>query len=74
MVSFHVMTTWKMKFLNNEGTEVKDLSLHDGSVLVTSRLSQDFWFHGIEASETTEACSSITFRHVAPYFINSTVL
>ena len=74
MLSYFVGATRKMKFSNNEGTEVKDLPLHDGSVLVTSRRSQDFWVHGIEASETTETCYSITFQHVAPYFINSTVL
>ena len=45
MVSYFVGATRKMKFLSNEGTQERDLNLQDGSVLVTSRLSQDFWVH-----------------------------
>ena len=74
MVSYFVGATRKMKFLSNEETQERDLNLQDGSVLVTSRLSQDFWVHEIEASDATEASYCITFQNVAPYFINSTAL
>ena len=74
MISIFVGSTRKMKFCNDDGTKVKEIMLEDGSVLVTSRRAQDFWVHGIEASEATEDCYSFTFQHVAPYFINSTAL
>ena len=74
MVTYFVGATRKIKFLNNAGSEERDLTLKDGSVLVTSRQSQDFWVHEVEASDAMEASYSITFQHVAPYFINSTAL
>ena len=74
MVSYFVGAKRKMKFLNSEGTQERDLSLQDGNVLVTSVLSQDVWIHEIEASDATKASYCITFQNVALYFINSTAL
>ena len=74
MVTYFVGATRRVKFLNNAGSEERDLTLKDGSVLITSRQSQDFWVHEVEASDAMQASYSITFQHVAPYFINSTAL
>ena len=65
----------EMKFTDNTGKHCQSLSLENGSVLVSSRLAQDFWMHGIE--KTDEPCEeriSLTFRHIAPHFLNSTVI
>lgn len=64
-----------MKFVDNSGKSTKELVLEDGSVLVSSRFAQDFWQHSIERSD--EPCDvrfSFTFRHIAPHFLNSTVI
>ena len=62
----------------------KSLELKDGSVYVMSRVSQEIWNHGIEplSNEEDEKESddksavrySFTFRHIAPYYKNSTAL
>ena len=64
-----------MKFVDNSGDNSQELSLEDKSVLISSRKAQDFWQHSIE--KTDEACGvrySFTFRHIAPHFLNSTVI
>ena len=43
-------------------------------MLITSRHAQDFWLHGIDKDESTDVRYSLTLRHVAPHFINSTVI
>ena len=66
-----------MKFSNNSGSKKDEVSMEDGSVLVTSRRAQDFWMYNIEQDADSEALSvsyTLTFRHVAPHSINSTVI
>ena len=51
--------------------------MDDGSVLVTTRRAQDFWTYNVEKDagiETSNVSYTLTFRHVAPHFINSTVI
>ena len=64
-----------MNFSNNDGSRSENLILQDSSLLVTTRFAQDFWKHGIlpEEGVTTERIS-LTFRHIKPHFINSTIL
>ena len=66
-----------MKFSNNSESKTEEVSMEDGSVLVTSRRAQDFWMYNVEQDAGSEAPSvsyTLTFRHVAPHFINSTVI
>ena len=63
-----------MSFVNNDKTESEELVLEDRSVLVTSRFAQDFWKHGILPDESPDERISLTFRNIAPYFINSTII
>ena len=66
-----------MKFSNNSESKTEEISMEDGSVLVTSRRAQDFWMYNVEQDTGSEAPSvsyTLTFRHVAPHFINSTVI
>ncbi len=51
--------------------------MKDGSVYVMSRFSQDYWQHGIDPvveSTDTPVRYSFTFRHVAPFYKNSTII
>ena len=62
-------------FMNNDDSVKETLCLEDGSLLVASRYSMDFWKHGIledKAVETERV--SFTFRNIAPHFINSTIV
>ena len=64
-----------MKFVDNSGKSLQELKLEDKSVLISSRKSQNFWQHSIE--KTNETCGvrySFTFRHIAPHFLNSTII
>ena len=65
-----------MTFTNNDESQVETLCLEDCSLLVTSRFAQDFWKHGIlpEHEDMPSERISFTFRHIAPQFINSTIL
>jgi len=63
-----------MSFRNNDGSQQGELALEDSSFLLTSRYAQDFWQHGILPDDSTEERISLTFRHIAPYFINSTII
>ena len=73
-----------LNFVSITGDQQKSLTLQDQSVYVMSRHSQDFWQHEITplTSDTPESESepdeslrySLTFRHISPHFINSTVL
>ena len=66
-----------MKFSKNSGSKTEEVSMEDGSVLVTSRRAQDFWMYNVEqdaGSEVPSVSYTLTFRHVAPHFINSTVI
>ena len=64
-----------MSFSDSSSSTKKELELNDCSVLVSSRLSQDFWKHGIDADSSVAGLRySFTFRHIAPHFVNSTVI
>ena len=64
-----------MRFENNTGTRVENLLLPDSSLLVFSRQSQDGWTHSIPIDSSVESVRySFTFRYVAPFFTNSTVI
>ena len=64
-----------MSFSDNSKTVTKELGLDDCSALITSRFAQDFWTHGIYPDEAiSDTRYSFTFRHIAPHFINSTVI
>ena len=70
VISFHSTST---------SSEVKSLSLKDSSIYVMTRYSQDFWQHGINEEDNPDNGDenvrySFTFRHVAPHFLNSTVI
>ena len=64
-----------MSFSCNSSDIKKELRLDDCSALITSRFAQDFWKHSIKPDESiTGIRYSFTFRHIAPHFINSTVI
>ena len=63
-----------MRFTNNNGSEKIDQTLEDGSLLVASRFSQDFWLHEIIRGQSEEVRYSFTLREVAPHFLNSTII
>lgn len=63
-----------MSFTSDNG-KIKDIKvLKDRSVIVSSRFAQDFWVHSIEPCESAEVRYSFTLRHIAPHFINSTII
>ena len=76
-VTLSIGAKLSMKFSNNSGTKKEEVLMEDGSVLVTTRRAQDFWTYNVEkdaGSETSNVSYTLTFRHVAPHFINSTVI
>jgi hypothetical protein len=68
-----------VKFCSTNGEE-KSLTPKDSSIYVMTRHSQDFWQHGIDEEDTSTDADdanvrySFTFRHVAPHFLNSTII
>ena len=64
----------------------QSLVLKDGSVYVMSRISQEVWKHGIDpvvdntGSSSTDSTKgtgirySLTFRHITPFYKNSSVI
>ena len=63
-----------MTFENNDQSQKEELILEDGSVLISSRFAQDFWKHGIPQDDCNRERISLTFRNIAPYYINSTII
>ena len=63
-----------MTFENNDKSTTKELLLEDSSVLITSRFAQDFWKHGILPDKSQGQRVSFTFRKIAPYYLNSTII
>jgi alkylated DNA repair dioxygenase AlkB len=64
-----------MQFTERRGSEKKDLVLQDNSVTVFSRYSQNDWRHSILPDEDiSEPRISLTFRYLAPYNLNSTLI
>ena len=84
IVTVSVGASRSMKFTCKTDTEstTKCVELTNGSMLVCSRFSQDFWVHEIEKREPsapTEAAEnevrySFTFRHMSPRFAKSTII
>ena len=71
-VSFGAKRT--VTFVSNDERQRKEISLDDGSLLITSRYSQDFWQHGYfyeESPGSKKTCFSFKFRNIAPYFMLS---
>ena len=75
-----IITIW----LGNEGSIVlsptsntshtQQIQMKDGSAVCFSRFSQEFWQHKITPSPENSPMWSITLRHHAPYFMNSTLI
>ena len=63
-----------MTFISNDRSSRKDILLTEGSLLITSRYSQDFWKHGCffeESADKENIGYSFKFRNIAPYFMLS---
>ena len=71
-----------IQFVDNTESREESIMLADCSAYVMSRKSQAFWRHGIPTQESesesqssdSQVRYSFTFRHLAPYFKNSTVI
>ena len=64
-----------MAFQNNDNSLHEQVTLKDGSSIICSRFSQDFWLHEILPEEgSDEERFSLTLRHISPSFINSTII
>jgi len=71
-----------IKFCSPLGESEKSLTPKDSSIYVMTRHSQDFWKHSIDAldehvdsePDVDKVRYSFTFRHVAPHFLNSTII
>ena len=66
-----------MQFKNahDDSKELVDVPLPDNSIIVFSRRSQKDWLHSIKEDKTIENCRiSLTFRYLAPFNLNSTVI
>lgn len=63
-----------MSFVCNDQSKNTEVLLEDCSLLVSSRFAQDYWKHGIGEDESGEIRYSFTFRHIAPHFLNSTIV
>ena len=50
------------------------LNLSNNSLLAFSRASQNFWKHGIPSTDSATVRYSLTFRQLAPYYANSTLI
>ena len=64
----------KMTFESADESSTQSLELRDNSLLVFSRKSQEFWKHGIHPDTSSTVRYSLTFRQLAPYFLNSTAI
>ena len=84
IITVSVGASRTMKFTSKTSTDscTKQLELTNGSMLICSRFSQDFWAHEIEKREplpTSDAAEnevrySFTFRHMSPQFTKSTII
>lgn len=63
----------RMSFESLHGTS-SSVDLPDNSVLVFSRTSQETWKHGISPDTSTSVRYSLTFRTIAPFYLNSTII
>ena len=62
-----------MSFIGPNG-ESASVELPDNSLLVFSRASQETWSHGITPDTSATVRYSLTFRQLAPYYLNSTAV
>ena len=62
-----------MSFIGPNG-ESSSVQLLDNSLMVFSRASQETWTHGITPDTSPTVRYSITFRQLAPYYLNSTAV
>ena len=62
-----------MSFTCSDG-KTESAELPDNSLLVFSRASQETWSHGIKPDTSTSVRYSLTFRQLAPYYLNSTAV
>lgn len=76
IVTISLGATRTMSFQSQfHGVESKSVDLLSGSALCFSRKSQEYWRHSILSDcDVTTPRISLTLRHVAPYFTNSTIL
>jgi alkylated DNA repair dioxygenase AlkB len=64
-----------MEFTECRGTGKDQLELHDNSITAFSRYSQNDWRHAILPNDNiTEPRFSLTFRNLAPFNMNSTIV
>ena len=63
-----------MEFTSTDGTSSKALELPNNSLLSFTRVSQEFWKHEIPSSTSSSVRYSLTFRLLAPYYANSTLI
>ena len=66
--------TRSMIFKNIKDSSTTDVKLMNNNLLSFSRYSQEFWTHGIPKDESTTCRYSLTFRYLAPMFLNSTLI
>ena len=65
----------KMEFTECRGSVKDELELHDNSVTVFSRYSQNDWRHAILPDDNIPGPRfSLTFRNLAPHNMNSTIV
>ena len=57
--------------INNTSTEI---NLPNNSLLAFSRSSQEFWKHEIPCCDSAAVRYSLTFRQLAPFYVNSTLI
>ena len=62
-----------MQFQSVQG-DTSSLKLPNNSLLAFSRSSQEFWKHEIPSDESTTVRYSLTFRQLAPFYTNSTLV
>ena len=63
-----------MTFTSIDGTSSASIELLNNSLLSFSRSSQESWRHEITSSTATSVRYSLTFRLLAPYYANSTLI
>ena len=59
---------------NSISNSSASVSLPSNSLLAFSRASQEFWKHEIPCCNSTAVRYSLTFRQLAPYYANSTLI
>ena len=71
--TFSIGSERSMSFTSVNG-DLDSMNLPNNSLLTFSRASQEFWKHEIPHSESSSVRYSLTFRQLAPYYANSTLV